>query len=151
MGRSGPVPESNVVRLRKGQPARNVPQAVPAVPDCPEWMGSLGREMWEHVTPELERLGLLGRIDLGVLAGYCHCWQEWRDAEALLDAEGLVTTGSMGQLVRHPAHDLAMARLKELRQFAVQLGLTPAARQRMVRPEVGGGEEAIVFGGEAAR
>lgn len=150
MGKRGPAPESNVVRLRKGRPTLNVPQAVPSVPDPPEWLAGDARDMWELVRPELERLELVGRIDLGVLAAYCHCWAMWRQHEVAL-AESPYTEGSMGQRVRHPAHDMALARLKEMRQLAVQLGLTPAARQRMVRPEVSGGEEESVFGGEAAR
>lgn len=145
MGRSGPVPESNKVRRLKGLPARDVPQAVPAVPECPVWLEGDARDMWEHVTPELERLELLGRIDLAVLAGYCQCWAMWRKHEGDL-AESPYTEGSMGQVVRHPAHDMALARLKELRQLAVQLGLTPASRQRIVRAESSDVEGDAVFG-----
>jgi P27 family predicted phage terminase small subunit len=149
MGARGPAPDSNVVRIKKGHKPLDVPQAVAAAPATPDWLPELAVAMWEQVSPELERLGLLGMIDLATLEAFCLCYAKWREHEAELAAEGSTSTGSMGQMVRHPAHDLALARVKELRQLAVQLGLTPAARQRMVRPKADVREETEAIRGRS--
>lgn len=141
----GRTPEPASLRLLKGRsPGRDSggrkvvapPQAVPACPERPDWLTPDAQDMWQRVTPELERLGLLGRIDLGALAAYCEAWATWREARRLLDAEGVVVAGRDGNAVRHPAVMVANAASAELRAWAVQLGLTPAARQRMTAPPV---------------
>lgn len=140
----GRTPEPASLRLLKGRsPGRDSggrkvvapPQAVTAVPERPGWLTADAQGMWETVTPELERLGLLGRIDLGALAAYCECWSTWRAAREVLEVEGIISEGRDGNPVRNPAVMVANAASAELRAWAVQLGLTPAARQRMTSPK----------------
>lgn len=139
------VPEPASLRLLKGRgPGRDSggrkvvapPQAVPACPERPDWLTPDALDMWERVTPELERLGLLGRIDLGALAAYCEAWATWKAARLVVEVEGVVVEGRDGNPVRNPAVMVANAASAELRAWAVQLGLTPAARQRMTAPPV---------------
>lgn len=157
----GRTPEPAALRLLKGRsPGRDSggrkvtapPQAVPACPERPGWLTPDAGDMWERVTPELERLGVLGRIDLGALAAYCEAWATWRAARRLLDAEGVVVKGKDGNPVRNPALLAANAASSELRAWAIQLGLTPAARQRMAAPHVDDDlETEMVFGRVSAR
>lgn len=152
----GRTPEPASLRLLKGRsPGRDSggrrvvapPQAVPAVPDMPEWLTPDAQDMWERVTPELERLGLLGRIDLGALSAYCECWSTWRAAREVVHFEGIIAEGRDGNPVRNPAVMVANAASSEMRAWAVQLGLTPAARQRMTAPAADDDlETEMVFG-----
>lgn len=58
-----------------------------------------------------------------------------------------MSEGRDGQAVRHPAVMVANAASSELRAWAVQLGLTPAARQRMTVPQADDGlETEMLFG-----
>lgn len=153
MGRTA---EPASLRLLKGRsPGRDSggrvvtppPQVVPACPERPDWLTDDAVDMWERVTPELERLGLLGRIDQGALVAYCEAWSTWREARRLLEVDGVVVAGRDGNLVRHPALLAANAASSELRAWAVQLGLTPAARQRMQAAPVDDDLEAeMLFG-----
>lgn len=82
--------------------------------------------MWDRVAPELERMGILGRIDHAALEAYCVAYRRWRE-------DPKPTNGA------------------ELRAWAVQLGLTPAARLRMTLPEAPDDADEKVFGRRTAR
>jgi P27 family predicted phage terminase small subunit len=86
------------------------------------------------VVPELEAMGLIGGIDVGVLEAYCLSYARWRDAEARLEAEGLVVHGHRGITRKHPAAQLAREYREGMIALARQLGLTPASRQGLELP-----------------
>lgn len=54
------------------------------IPDCPRHLLKEARKEWKRITPELEKLGLISRIDRTALALYCqeYAWWVWHD-EAL--------------------------------------------------------------------
>ena len=49
----------------------NPPMTVPAVPPKPSDLGKWGDYMWDLVTPEMARVGILGQIDRVELEAYC--------------------------------------------------------------------------------
>jgi phage terminase small subunit len=75
MGRRGPLPEPDKLRLLRGNPSKTPPRwqvkARPVAPTPPTWLDREARAEWRRVTPELERLGLLSHIDRGMLTLYC--------------------------------------------------------------------------------
>lgn len=146
----GRLPEPNKLRVVKGKAARDVPTPVPVLLEPPDDLKGDGRELWARVAPELERLGLLSGLDRSALEAMCVAYGQWRQAVRELDGMPLVVETERGWR-KNPLTTVARAASDEMRQWAVQLGLTPAARLRMVRPEASRGEEESVFGGEAAR
>ena len=66
-----PLP-SNVVRLRgnPGKRRRNdaEPRPAPRVPTCPACLDGEARKEWKRLVAELADLGLLTRLDRGLLA-----------------------------------------------------------------------------------
>lgn len=134
MGARGPAPASAELRLLKGdgtgkdvagRKVRRQPKAVTAVPLKPDDLGEHGSRMWDQVTPELERLDLIGRLDVGALEMYCRLYEAVR-----------VHDGGRGYA------SLANAFLAA----GSKLGLDPAARLRMTLPEESDDEEGRVFG-----
>lgn len=130
----GPAPAPAEFRLLKGngvdkdvagRKVKRQPKVVAAIPAMPEGLGEHGERMWEQVTPELERLGLIGRLDIGTLETYCRMYQQLR-----------VHDGGRGFAV------LATAFVN----VGSKLGLDPAARLRMTLPEESDDEEHAVFG-----
>jgi phage terminase small subunit len=110
-----------------GKPFTNPPMAVPAIPPRPHDLGKFGDFMWDLVTPELERMTILGRIDLAELEAFCRLYDEWKTMESS-DRRWL------------PAID-RMSRL------AGSLGLTPTSRLRMNLPQARA-DDASVFSTE---
>jgi phage terminase small subunit len=134
MGVRGPAPTRDNVRLLKGNgkdrdvAGRKVgrqPKAAAAVPPMPDELGEHGERIWNHVTPELARMGILGSVDLGTLETYCRAYQAMRDHDRGRGyMQVLMTVANLGS----------------------KLGLDPAARLRMTLPEAPNDEEGDVFG-----
>lgn len=80
---SGPKPlPKNVLALRGSWRAgeRDGEQQVEpeiAIPDCPKHLLPEARKFWKRLTPELEKLGLITKIDQAALALACQEWAWW--------------------------------------------------------------------------
>jgi phage terminase small subunit len=134
MGARGPAPTPDNLRLLKGNgkdrdPAgrkvRRQPKTVPAAPAAPDGLEGSAKWMWEYVTPELVRMGIMGRVDLGTLEAYCKAYDDMHNHPG---GRGFSTVA------------MTMANLGS------KLGLDPASRLRMTLPEAPDGEEGDVFG-----
>jgi len=116
-------------------------------PTVPAWMMPAARDEWTRVWMELERLG---RPTPGamLLAAYCQAFARWREAEARVEADGAVLVirddkGTVRSAVPSPWAGLALKHAAAMRQFAVELGLSPASRGRAkpadkAKPAAGG-------------
>ena len=58
---------------------------------------------WDLIVPPLERIGLLDGIDAMALEAMCVQYARAKQARRIIDEQGLLTTGSTGQIVEHPA------------------------------------------------
>jgi P27 family predicted phage terminase small subunit len=101
----------------------------------PSWLDTEAKAEWRRISAELDRLGLLTRIDRGVLTRYCAAWSLWTIAAQRLVAEGLLAKGQKGEDRKHPAL-MAFRDLDGIcTSLGKELGLSPAARGRMILPE----------------
>lgn len=91
MGARGPKPQSNVVKLLRGNPGRRTldlsegVQPEVAVPSIPAHLSKEARKEWKRITVELEALGLISRLDRAALAIYCQTWARLVQAEMELE------------------------------------------------------------------
>src|SRR5690606_17455539 len=137
----GRTPEPAPLRLLKGDGkgrdsgGRRIPD-VPAfartMPTPPDDMSDAARAVWDRITPELHRLGLLKDGAREVLVAACEQWAVFRAATATIRAEGLFIDAKQGTLA-HPAVGIQRAAAKELRSIAAHFGLTPSTEQALAR------------------
>lgn len=101
--------------------------SVTAVPNPPAYMSKDAKAEWRRVAPILvtERKTLT-EADLGTLENYCLATGTMRQAQRILNAEGLVTAAGK----RHPAFGIMNAAQTTQRLCAAELGLTPVSRSR---------------------
>lgn len=85
-------------------------------PVCPDWLVGDSRDEWSRIVPELDRLGVLTCVDHSVLIGHCATYGE------------IVATVKAGE-------PLKAALLGQMRAYASELGLSPAARAKLVIPK----------------
>lgn len=93
MGARGPKPQSNVIKLLRGNPGRRAldlgdgvnPEV--AIPSPPSHLTKEARKEWRRVTAELEELGLISRLDRAALAIYCQSWARLVQAEEAMEAK----------------------------------------------------------------
>jgi len=126
---------------------KNVPKLNPNTPRPPHWADLLGDKQaardaaswWRSTVPELERNGMLTRVDDVVVVECAVCWARVRQCERELGRTGLLIVGQKGNLVRNPVSLTLSSYRQSLKTYVQVLGLSPAARQGMDMPDRGGG------------
>lgn len=121
------------------------------VPGMPEWLSREAKAEWRRIAPELDRVGVLCKVDRAALAAYCQAFAEMADAIRILEKEGRIidqavfnkvgdVTGYIKKI--HPAHKLYKEGTARVKQFLGEFGLTPSSRVRLkAGPGAGEGEK----------
>lgn len=160
MGRRGPPAKPRVYRPMSGNRDlaghRNLPPDLACergIPGMPDWLSREAKAEWRRIAPELDRVGVLCKVDRAALAAYCQAWAELADASRLLDKEGRIIDvdvyNKLGEVVGsvkkvHPAVKLQSLGFARVKQFLGEFGLTPSSRVRLkgVAGAAGNGEKA---------
>lgn len=115
-----------------GRPlTKNEPKPLKGAPTPPTWLDAEGKAEWARVVPELDRIGLLTKVDRQVLATLCQTWADYVEALAIIRREGTVSVSEKGGAYQHPAVGQKNAALKLLMGLWSRLGLTPSDRANM--------------------
>lgn len=142
MGTRGPIPTPDNVRELRGMKAykhAGTPEGErtkrlvlePTAPAPPKGLSRGASAEWRRVVPEMERAGVLNKVDRGVLAAYCTAWAHMIEAEEILKADGILTDGRDGGKVRHPAWMVYREANRTMIAAARECYLTPTSRLRI--------------------
>lgn len=124
------------------------------IPGCPRHLLPEARKEWKRITPELERYGLISKLDRSALSLYCQAWARWVWAEeqmtramsiaaekqaaaeaageAYTGGDGLtVPTGNNGQITYSPHWVIANRAMQQVQAFLAEFGLSPATRTKV--------------------
>ena len=131
---------SKIADLDRRAAAEPKPLAVSA-PKPPTYLPKAAKRCWKENAALLSRCRLLTEADLGALEGYCMAYALYRQAVDELDGKSLVYRPQAGTqpdseyLDERPQSRIIRAYMKEMRDWAREFGMTPAARGRMELPE----------------
>lgn len=137
-GRSGRPRKPSAVKKANGtfRPSRAAKNEV-SFPvsrlNPPDWLDDEAREEWERIIPLLDSVRILTDADLLALANYCSVAGLAIQATKAYQRDGIYPPLLRGAKIRrvHPMVAVAKeARMQALR-YAVEFGLTPAARSRV--------------------
>lgn len=136
MGRRGPAPEPTALKRLKGNPGKralNDSEARPAatMPRCPSHLTGEARAEWRRVARGLHEAGLLTQVDRAALAVYCQAWGRWVKAEGQIQRHGEVVKTAAGNVMQNPYLSIANRAMKQMREMARELGMTPSARSQI--------------------
>ena len=123
MGQRGPKPLPGNVHQLRGNPSKKAlgnildefrPEV--EIPDFPSWIWPEAKKEWKRIGFELERYGLVSKLDRAALVLYCQAWakmvwaermlaraQEIENLEKQLRAQALISEESRSGLVRAEA------------------------------------------------
>lgn len=160
MSRRGPLPLPSNVHLLRGNPSKkplgdllDTLQPLVEIPGCPPHLLPEARKEWKRITPELERYGLVSKLDRTSLALYCQAYARWVWAERQLqraqalaadraaeaEARGELYAGGDGYTVPTPGGHMtysphwviANKAMEQVNRFLSEFGLSPASRGRV--------------------
>lgn len=100
---------------------------------CPKWLNDIAKKEWRRIAKIFAEEGReFTNKDLKALEAYCINYAKWQKCEEILQTEGYsMEVGDNGYIQQRPEVSIANKAQTELRAWAKELGLTPAARQRM--------------------
>jgi P27 family predicted phage terminase small subunit len=102
------------------------------LPSCPPHLNAAAVTEWRRIAKALQQAGVLTGFDRAALAAYCQAWGRWVEAEERLrETPPLVKTPS-GYVQQSPWLLIANKQLELMGRYMVELGLTPAARSRVM-------------------
>jgi P27 family predicted phage terminase small subunit len=133
-----PIPtQLKIVRGNPGKKALPKGEPLPdaSMPSPPDFLEGYALEVWQSLAPKLSQAGILTAVDGMTLAVYCQACQNWREARQVLKVEGNRVSSPNGYEIAHPCVSMEKQAFETMRQYATELGLSPAARPRLSKGE----------------
>lgn len=84
--------------------------------------------IWRELVEPMSGAAVLDLVDAPALEAMSRSVLRWREAEAILDVEGLFVSSPNGYRVAHPAIAVAQKAQAEYRSWCTRFGLTPSDR-----------------------
>lgn len=134
MAKPGPRPKPTAIKRLSGNPGKrplnkNEPQYDLESVRVPRGkLNDDGKKLWHQVASRLADAGLLTEVDKPALMMMCFHYQVIVEASRVVDEEGLISVGSKGQPVAHPAVGILNNASTAFRRWATEFGLTPSSR-----------------------
>lgn len=132
------------LKILQGNPGKrplnmDAPKPSSEIPKCPSWLDGEAKNCWKRNAKELNRIGLLTLIDADALVQYCVNWSQWVEAIGKLYKHGstypiLDENGKLKYIQQSPYVSIARHLQQEIRAFAVEFGMTPSSRGKLVIP-----------------
>lgn len=112
------------------------------MPDPPQPLDDYALEEWNRLAPGLNAIGVLSKMDMGIMAAYCDSYSKWRLATELLrdilhgGPDGKLLSlvqidNKTGIMLKNPLTDRAEKAKADMVRYAAELGMTPVARARI--------------------
>lgn len=100
----------------------------PASTRAPHGLPREALKYWRKLAPRLAQVGLLSELDTYAAADLVTCLARMKEAEAIIEEEGIVIPSDRGGLVRHPAVMVANGYRAAFQRYCAKFGLTPSDR-----------------------
>lgn len=100
-------------------------------PEMPADLPGDAQAEWKRVAPLLLELGVLTRLDRGVLVQYVRTYALNQEAARELERDGVLAAGWRNGEKKHPAWQVYRDSCTMLTALRKELGLSPATRSRL--------------------
>lgn len=115
--------------------------------ETPEWLlNSVAKEEWKRVVRELEKVDIVGNLDVVNIGAYCNAYASYRAATAELARQPQIIekqTKTGVQRAENPLINVQKKYAEEMRRFAGLCGLTIDSRLKAGASKVDAGEQYI--------
>lgn len=108
-----------------------VPVEIPAIP---KHLDAGARREWNLIVPELEKLGLIAKVDRAALAIYCVAFSRWEKAELMLKKlgeDGLIETTPNKHKQMSVWLQISNRAQEQIKSSLSDFGMSPSARAKV--------------------
>ena len=128
----GRQPEPTKLKELKGIPGKIVEPYFPEASIIPPpYLSGHALDMWNEMAPGLFANGLLTVADIPLFAEFCTSYKNMREANDILDKDGLLIEGRQGAVVKNPAWQIKRDATESMMKIGGRFGMTPADRVRL--------------------
>ena len=137
MATRGRKPTTTAIKELEGNPGKrplnsNEPKPDTTAPKCPKWLEPEAKKEWKRLSIEMERIGILTKVDMAAFAAYCQAYARWQEAEKFITEHGTIVRTPSGYWQTVPQVSIAQTYMKIMEKLAEQFGLTPSSRSRII-------------------
>lgn len=160
MGSRGPKPLPGNVHMLRGNPSKKPlgslfdefrPEV--EIPSSPAWLWKEAKKEWKRVAVELEKYGLISKLDRAALVLYCQSWAQMVWAEEMLSramrlaeekrqaaeaagetwngGDGIMVPTANGNLIYSHYWVVGRRAREDVRRYLDLFGLSPSARSKV--------------------
>ncbi|MEV5080320.1 phage terminase small subunit P27 family [Streptomyces sp. NPDC056159] len=135
----GPPPTPSKLTELRGNPSKKKlsggePEPTRGAPRPPADLKGEALAEWGRIVPELDKLGLLTKVDRAYLVAYCEAWSTFDAAREAMAEYGPLVAGRDGGLVKNPAAQVMRDAADMMLKFGSRFGLSPSDRTRLSVP-----------------
>lgn len=139
-GRRGPPGKSPHLKLISGTDRgdRMMPEIIRLAdedPERPDYLSADAMIEWGKAIVILKRSGLLSVADSAIIAAYCVAKCTFQNATIMINSSGefggLLIQGTAGANIPNPLIAIRRHAMNDMVSYAIQMGMTPAARLRL--------------------
>lgn len=137
----GPKPLPGNVHLINGNPSKkrlgaliDGAQVPVEVPDPPSHLSDEALCEWRRISVELEKLGVIAKVDRAALGVYCQAYGRWAQAEKKLGElgdDGIVEKTPSGYKQIGVWLQVSNRAVEQMHKFLAEFGMTPSSRSRV--------------------
>lgn len=107
------------------------PKPEKGIPNCPKHLKGDARMEWNRITQELNKLGVIAKIDRAALAICCTAWADYVKACNTLVKQGEVIITDTGGAYQNPWVAIKKRSMEQIAKFYAEFGMTPSSRVRL--------------------
>ena len=132
----GRTPKPSAIRELEGDLGKRPnnteePKPDPTMPKMPAGLTGDAKKCWQLLAPELNKIGILTKIDAGGLESYCRLYATARECWRKVKSTGGPVVEDSGKVVRNPYLAEAIRAETLLHKIRSELGLNATSRSRI--------------------
>lgn len=97
----------------------------------PPLAAEVAAQAFKRLYAELKRMNLLTDVDVEMLSAYCQAYGLWKEATAMVNKLGLVTSTLKGNMVQNPFVPIVNRQAQIMAKLASEFGFSPSSRSRL--------------------
>lgn len=138
MAKRGRKPKPTALKELEGNPGKRPlnknepkPEAAPEAGAPPKHLSDHAKAEWRRLYEPLRRCNLLTVADLPAFEAYCVSYGRAKEADEIIEREGLTITTPNQHKQAHPCVSISRQERFLAKAFLIEFGLTPASRSRI--------------------